>query len=414
MNPRLKLIVVSPNIPRPWSGASTRNYHLLRALASAHRVALIALNELPGTDIAAQVAHLGAFTSSVQVVEPDPRARKRREQLKALVALQSYEVRAHQYEAVQAALDRLFATDTYDAVLFESVQMAGYRLPPGVHVIIDQHNLEYELRRRAFERESGWGRKLYNWLEYRALRPVEIERCRAADAVALTSAREATILRALAPATSIAVVPNGVDLEFFRPRPVEREVAGRVIFTGALTYQPNVQAVLHFAQHIWPLIQQARPHATWQIVGRYPPSEVQRLAELPGVSVTGAVPDVRPYLAEAQVALAPLLVGSGTRMKILEAFAMGKPVVSTPVGCEGLPVLSGEHLSVADDPRAFADAVVTLLDRPDLRARYGEAGRALATAGFGWEASARALLELVEIVAGVTLPRRELSWQSGR
>lgn len=407
---QLKMIVVSPNIPRPWSGASTRNYHLLRALAAEHAVALVALNELPGVDVSAPIEHLRTFAHRVEVVEPARSGSKRIEQVTSLAALQSYTIREHQVPEVQAALDRLFAADTFDAVLFESVQMAGYRIPPGVRVIIDQHNLEYELRRRASERETSLSRKVFNWLEYRLLRPVEIARCRAADAVSVTSERERDILRAFAPQTRIAVVPNGVALDTFQPVPPSHEVAGRIVFTGALTYQPNVQATLFFAERIWPLIQRVRPSATWQIVGRYPPPEVQRLDELPGVSVTGAVPDVRPFLAAAQVAVAPLLVGSGTRMKILEAFAMGKAVVSTSVGCEGLPVTSGEHLSVADDPERFAAAVATLLDQSAVRARYGTAGRALARSGFGWEASGKALLELV---AGIQVRQREPVWQSG-
>lgn len=407
---QLKMIVVSPNIPRPWSGASTRNYHLLRALAAEHSVALVALNELPGVDVTVPVEHLRTFAREVAVIAPVRSGSKRIEQVKSFASLHSYTIREHQLPAVQAALDQLFAAETVDAVLFESAQMAGYRIPPSVRVIIDQHNLEYELRLRAFAHETSLSRKVFNWLEYRLLRPVEIARCRAADAVAVTSERERDILRALAPQTRIAVVPNGVDLDAFEPVPASHEVAGRIVFTGALTYQPNVQATLFFAERIWPQIQRARPSATWQIVGRYPPPEVQRLGELPGVSVTGAVPDVRPYLAAAQVAVAPLLVGSGTRMKILEAFAMGKAVVSTSVGCEGLPVMSGEHLSVADDPESFAAAVVTLLDQPEIRARYGSAGRALALAGFGWEVSGNALLELI---AGIQVRQRETVWQSG-
>jgi sugar transferase (PEP-CTERM/EpsH1 system associated) len=391
----MNIVVVTPNIPRPWSGASTRNYHLLRALAAAHRVSLIAINELPGSDIAAPVEHLRTLTRSLRVVEPAP-AGKRRAQIMALASLRSYRVRAHTLSEVQVALDDIARREPVELVLYESVEMASYRVPPLARVVIDEHNIEHELQQRAFKREMAPLRKAYHWLEYRLLRPVELERCRHADAVITTSERDERLLRRLLPEARVAVVPNGVDLRQFTPAARAAEVPGRIVFTGALTYHPNVQAVLHFAEHGWPAIHRAVPHSTWHIVGRFPPRQVQHLAEQSGITVTGAVADVTPHLAAAQVAVAPLLVGSGTRMKILEAFAMGKAVVSTTIGAEGLSVVSGEHLTVADAPTDFAAAVIALLRDDARRTRYGAAGRRLVEAEYGWERSGAALLEVVE------------------
>jgi glycosyltransferase involved in cell wall biosynthesis len=163
-----------------------------------------------------------------------------------------------------------------------------------------------------------------------------------------------------------------------------------------MDYYPNIDAVLHFARECWPLIRSKVPTATWQIVGRNPPPVVQALAKLPGVSVTGSVPDVKHFLAAAAVAIAPLRVGSGTRLKILEAFAMSKAVVSTSLGCEGLVVVSGEHLVVADEPHEFAQSTVELLHNAQRRKTLGNAGRALAEGEYSWQRCGNDVVQAVE------------------
>jgi glycosyltransferase involved in cell wall biosynthesis len=147
-----------------------------------------------------------------------------------------------------------------------------------------------------------------------------------------------------------------------------------------------------------PSIQAQVPGATWQIVGTNPSPDVRQLAELPGVTVTGTVPDVRPHLAMATVAIAPIHVGSGTRLKILEALAMRKAVVSTRLGCEGLVVEPGKHLLVADQPEAFVQAVVTLLTTPEVRVALGTAGRALVETEYSWELCGAQLLHTLKAV----------------
>jgi glycosyltransferase involved in cell wall biosynthesis len=203
--------------------------------------------------------------------------------------------------------------------------------------------------------------------------------------VLVTSEREALLLKSLLPEGVFAVVPNGVDTDAFQEISQPQQVADRIIFTGTMDYYPNIDAVCYFARECWPLIRAQVPTATWQIVGKEPPPEVQDLAKLPGVSVTGAVPDTKPYLAAAAVAIAPLLIGSGTRLKILEALAMGKAVVSTSLGCEGLAVVSGKHLIVADQPAALAQSIVDLLRNAEQRTALGRAGRALVETEYSWK-----------------------------
>ena len=175
-----------------------------------------------------------------------------------------------------------------------------------------------------------------------------------------------------------------------------QEVDGRIVFTGSLEYYPNVDAVLFFAKNCWPRIRAKLPGAIWQIVGKNPLPEVKRLAELPGVHVAGSVEDTRPYIASSQVAIAPLAIGSGTRLKILEAFAMRKAVVSTSIGCEGLMIEPGKHLLVADQPEAFADAVIDLLGNRRLRQELGSAGRNLVESSYSWQQSSNRLLAILD------------------
>jgi glycosyltransferase involved in cell wall biosynthesis len=397
----MKLLMVTHHLPRPSWGAGARNLALLRALAQRHDVALLALVDADNPT-ASDARHLESFVSAVRLVPLPPARNKRLRQASALLTGRSYLLVTHTRPEAQAALDDELAHARYDAVLFESVIVAGYRLPPGVRRIIDQHNIEFEVLLRAYQQDRAPLRRAYDWLEYRQLKPRELARCRAADLVLVTSARERALLERWAPGCRVRVVHNGVDLPPATPGDAAtQEVPNRLVFTGTFTYYPNTQAVEYFAERCWHAIRRQVPSATWEIVGRDPPPEVVRLGALPGVRVTGTVPSVAPHLAAAAVAVVPLLAGGGTRLKILDALVAGKAVVSTSLGCEGLDVEPGRHLLVADDPAAFADAVVALLGDPARRAALGAAGRALVEERYQWDDSGAALLgALDELIAG--------------
>ena len=387
----MNLLMVSPHLPGPSWGASTRSYHLLKALAREHIVSLIALTvheegqqEQSVLEIEDTLLEEIRVQRLIKVPLPITFQRKRVQQVVSILRGRSRLLDAYHIEAVQQVLDILFSQNHYDGVIFESVFMADYRLPEETLVIVDQHNIEYELLQRTYQREKSLARKWYNWWESRQLKPVELERCRKAQSVWVTSEREALLLKPLLPHSALAVVPNGVDTDVFRNPGSQSPFAHRIIFTGTMNYYPNIDAVRYFAHECWPLIRQGVSDADWQIVGKDPPPEVQELAMLPGVTVTGAVPDVKPYLAAASVAIAPLLIGSGTRLKILEAMAMGKAVVSTSQGCEGLAVESGKHLLVADEPAAFAQSVIALLHNEQQCETLGNNGRMLVENEYSW------------------------------
>lgn len=392
----MKILVVCPFIPSPTSGNRTRSYQLLRILARSHTVSLVAIDDGSIRESPQNMALLENLAHRMEVLPYTTSYPKRLRQLMYVVSGRSNTIGEHTTKGMVAVLKSFLSRGHYDVLIFECALTAAALLPEHVKVILDQHNIEFEILQRAYKHEKTWLRKWYNWRESRLVEPVEIELCRRADAVTMTSERERLLLKGRLPRSKIEVVPNGVDTEYFHGDCSDQEVNGRIIFTGSMEYYPNIQAVLFFAEKCWPLIRKQVPDATWLIVGKNPVPEVLKLAELPGVTVTGSVADVRPYFNEATVAIAPLLVGSGTRLKILEAMAMYKAVVSTSLGCEGLTVVPGKHLLIADQPAEFAHVVAELLNNPEKRRALGMTGRALVEAVYSWEQCGQRLLQLVE------------------
>lgn len=234
-------------------------------------------------------------------------------------------------------------------------------------------------------------RRAFNLLEYWRYRSDERAICRHMDLILAASARDRDTMQGWSDTPDCCVVPNGVDSDYFAlsgNTPV-REQPGSIVFTGSMHYAPNAEAMLSFTATTWPLIRQQVPDATLTIVGPKPPPEILKLGSLPNVTVAGFVPDLRPYLSAAQVVVAPLHIGGGTRLKILEAMAMERAIVSTSVGCEGLEVEPGRHLVVADDPHEFAAAVAHLLSAPQRREAIGREGRSLVEDLYDWRAVGR-------------------------
>jgi sugar transferase (PEP-CTERM/EpsH1 system associated) len=400
----LRILVISPAVPARWWGFGTRVLHLVRHLAGRHEVTLVTY---AGADEAAEIDELRAVCTRVRAVGRQPLAGRARRvnQMSSLVRRTPFGVRSLHSPAMQAAVDELVAETAFDVVLVESSQMCCFRLPPGLPVVLDEHNVEYELLRRMEEGERSLPRRFFNGVEQRKFRRHEQRLWIEIEAVAVTSDREVPIIERHASATPVAVVPNAVDLDYFRPAATE-PVPGTMVFTGLLTYRPNLDAVHFFVDEVLPLVRKSQPEVTLTIVGHGEERDLEELRR-PGVIVTGRVPDIRPHLAEGAVAVVPLRIGGGTRLKVVEALAMGKAVVSTSLGCEGINVRDGEHLLVADDPQSFADAVSRLLDDRPAARRLGEAAHQLAVDQYSWERAGETLEELlVAAAARGVLPAR--------
>lgn len=235
-------------------------------------------------------------------------------------------------------------------------------------------------------------------LEALRLRQHELAAARRADRCLVTTRQEEALLHSFAPWVPTTVIPNGVDLDYFTPPP-DPASDSTIAFTGAMDYVPNVDAAVDFCQKVLPRIRERVPAARFLIVGKNPVPAVRRLTAIPGVTVTGTVSDVRPFLAQSAVAVAPLRIARGIQNKVLEAMAMRLPVVATSKAQQGIEARAGEHLFVENDPGSFADAVATLLGDPGLRLRVGREARRFVEVHHSWPASMATLDHVLDEVA---------------
>ncbi len=250
---------------------------------------------------------------------------------------------------------------------------------PGIPAIADEHNYDPQITLRMAALATGLERlkwQLYAWLTDRA----ERRNLAPMRGIAACSIEDATIFRGIAPHADVEVVPNGVDTASFTPSAPGDDV----VMTGSFTYVPNIEGARRLAHRIWPLVRRQVPDAKLRLVGMKSDQTLKDLSRTPGVTIAGTVPDIRADLARARVAVAPLDIGGGTRIKILEAFAASRAVVSTRVGAEGLDVRDGENILLRDDDDGFAAAIVRLLRDVAEAKRLGDAGRALALERYDW------------------------------
>jgi glycosyltransferase involved in cell wall biosynthesis len=391
----LRILVVSPYFPwPPTTGGAMRVYQLARELARRNSVTLLTYRptgpELPPSE-------LEDLCEEVRTV-PRPELtglRRRLRQARSLLSRESFHGTALYSPEMQAAIDEILIRKTFDVVQVEASPMMCFRFHTTARLVLNEHNVESEILDRQHRAERSAVRRFFNGNEARKYRRLEDRAWAQADACVLTSGREVPQVRARVPHARTAVVRNGVDASHFVPQQ-RRELSGTsLVFTGLLSYRPNMDGARWFIDEVLPLIRERVPAVTLTVVGPGTPAELQRVAG-PGITVTGLVPDIRPYLAEASCVVAPIRMGGGTRLKVVEALAMGKAMVSTSVGCEGIEVEEGRHLLVADSPSRFADAVCSVLSDPLLAARLGAAARAVAVEKYGWAEGAAQLRALYD------------------
>jgi len=335
------------------------------------------------------------------VLVPNPYGRdgvaKRLLQLRSLVAARSFDRLRVTVPALQQALDRVLRARRFDIVNLEFPYLGHCvvrQAPPGEKLpslVVDSHEIAYDLARQFAVAGASLGRRLYAGANWRKLRREELGIYREADGVYLCSGEDEQRLLEQIPQARTAVIPNAADVDYYQPRPTDPPSDGRtVVYFGLLSTVPNIDAVIHFVQEIWPRIAKANPEARCKIIGGRPPPSLQALAG-PRVELTGFVPDLRPHLASAAAVVVPLRLGGGTRLKIVEAMAMGKAIVSTTLGAEGIEAVPGRDILIEDQPVAFAEAVNRLLAEPSLAVRIGRSARRQAVDRYAWSGAAQAL-----------------------
>lgn len=380
------LLACTSELPWPLnSGGHLRTFHLMKALARRFRVCLAAPTD---AGVAAAVAALAAVGVEAFPAPVRPRTRCR-EALRASWAAARGEpyvfYRRHDRSGMRQLLGSLCQRLSPAVVYLDHLDSFAFRtVLPAVPAVLDLHNVYSELAWRAASEQRSPLARLYLRREARLLRRTEERAARGVDAVFTVSPEDARHFDAWH-AGGARVVPNGVDCAAYRHLPIGRVGEPLILYVGALSWEPNVAAAEFLAHAVLPAVQHQAPDARVRIVGRNPPRQLLEMNQLPGVEVLGDVPDVEPHLAAARLLAVPLQTGGGTRLKILEAFAAGLPVVSTAIGCEGLGVVDGAQLSIAERDR-FAEAMVSLLQHPARGRELAAQARTFAEAHFDWGA----------------------------
>ena len=388
----MRILFLAHRLPYPpHTGDKVRAYHISQHLAKHHAVTLGSMSDERDADRAA-----GELRRTLEAVEVEVISRrwKRLVALGVLLAGGCATISYFSSYGLRRRLRWRVREKPFDLLYISSSSMAQYaKCAPDIPAVVDFVDVDSD-KWVQYGRQLGFARGWVYSLEGRRLRRHEREAARRAACALVATEAEAALLRELSPSADVSVVPNGVDLEYFTPSGKSGS-APTIVFTGAMDYFPNVDAVTWFCGSIYPRIRRAVPEAAFLIVGRNPTPNVRALGRLSGVEVTGAVEDVRPFLARAALAVAPLRIARGVQNKVLEAMAAGLPVVATPRAQEGITAVAGRDLFVEAEPGAFAERVVTLLGDSAARSGVGRVARRFVEKNYSWEAAYQRLDEVI-------------------
>ena len=370
----------------PDTGGKIRSYNIVRELARQHSITFFSFYAAHDCDSHPALKNM---VDRVVCMPLDlPASKSFAEMLDYSIGLFSsapYNITKYCRPQVRRRLRALLQQETYDVMLCDFMAAAGV-IPwdwPTPKVLFT-HNVEAAIWRRHYEVATNPIWKAISWLEWRKTEAAERTYLRLADRVLTVSETDRDAFASFVEAGKLAVIPTGVDVDYFHPTDVE-ETANSLVFTGSMDWLPNEDAILYFVDAILPVIKKQCPEVSLEVVGRSPSRKLQALAARErSLRLTGWVEDIRPFVARGSVCIVPLRIGGGTRLKIFEAMAMSKAVVSTSVGAEGLPVQSGANIIVADTPGDFAQSVVSLLRDPSQRRRLGTSARALVQEKYSW------------------------------
>jgi sugar transferase (PEP-CTERM/EpsH1 system associated) len=384
-------------------GGRIRTYQMLRALKRDHRVTYLTLDDGSAAPDAAERAT--EYCHTVERVPFAPPAKGSGafwlDLARNAVSPLPYAVGRYRSAALRERISALCARGDVDVVVCDFLA-PSLNVPDGLGVptVLFQHNVEAMIWERHAQVASHPVKRAYMREQWRRMLRHERAECRRFDRVIAVSPQDAEVFSRDFGLGDVSHVPTGVDTEFFRPSGSETRQPRELVFTGSMDWMPNEDAMKWFAADILPLIQKRVPDVTVTVVGRNPPASVRALADShPAIRVTGSVPDVRPYIERAAAFIVPIRVGGGTRLKIFEALAMERPVISTAIGAEGLPVRDGVDAILADEPQAFADAVADLLGDPARAERIGQAAAAAVRAEYGWDGVAARFADICKRVA---------------
>jgi len=409
----MRVLWASQVIPYPpKSGVHQRTYHLLKGVAARHDVDLIAFIQEPWLQIFYPsreqaledcTRELGRLCRSVRFIAIDSLKRpggKWRTALAGLVLPDSYTIRWLQSRRSWLAFAEAAKHEEYSLAHFDTLSVAPFqRLFANVTATLGHHNIESHMMLRRADNEPSPLKRLYWRQEGMRLQSYETRIAPRFAAHVTCSDLDSARLREIAPHGNVVTVPNGVDVEYFQPVRVA-SARQSLIFVGSMNWYPNVSAVRFLLAHVWPSLKRAVPDLRLDIVGSAPPQSIRDLAADAGdVTVHGFVTDVRPLMSAATLYVCPISDGGGTKLKLLDAFAMQKCVVAHPIACEGIDVTPGRHVEFAESAAAFVESILRLLQQPQVREAMGRAARQLVEERYSFAEIGRKLSDLFEAMA---------------
>jgi glycosyltransferase involved in cell wall biosynthesis len=384
-----RILFLTELLPYPLaSGAKIRAYYVLRHLCTRHEVTLLSF--VRPDDRVEDIAHLETFLKAVDTV-PMQRSwpQNTRAILVSLLTGRPAIIAREEIGAMRRRVEQRIGSGEFEVVHADQIPMAQYGLlGDGVKRLLDQHNATFQIIERLAQRERQRWKRLVLRREARAFARYEVEVCRRFDRVTFVTAQDQQVLLARAHdpglASRTSVIPICVDTG--AAQPVSPTPAPfRVTHVGTMFWPPNVEGILWFWEFVWPTVQAEVPEARLTLIGKNPPDHVKALDRQAGVDVLGYVDDLTPYLAETAVFVVPLYVAGGMRVKIVDAWRWGLPIVSTTIGAEGIEVREGENVLIADQPGAFAQAVVRVLCDQELQRRLRANGRQWVESHYDWQ-----------------------------
>ena len=396
----MRFLMITNTLPYPANaGHPIRNINLLKRIAKDHQVWLLVM--VGENERNADLGPLADFCEEVILVPADdPGALARPIQaLKFMLAGIPPELRLYETKEMIAALRDLTQRVDFDIIQFEDSYMAHYQeyLPAKLQgkKVLTFIDIAYRQYDRIYRIENKKLRKLRLWVYSRMMYHWEPQYASNFDLNITMSDTDRDLLLSRNNNLNITSVPNGVDTHEFRPLPMPTDGSKNLIYVGNMSYSPNVDAVIFFCEEILPLIRAEVPDAALWIVGKTPLPEVEALAN-DHVHVTGSVEDVRPYYEKSTVCIIPLRAGGGTRLKILESMALGRPMVSTSIGCEGIDITDGENILIGDDPQTFARQTILLLKDEQKRQTILNQARQFVVDHYDWDNITTRLLNAFE------------------
>jgi polysaccharide biosynthesis protein PslH len=393
MSARPHILFLSQCLPYPPdTGVTARTFNILRQLSKEFDLSLVAFSRSNHqADCEARTAARRALEELAEVYKPVPMAAEHScfqqswNHLRSLVTNRPYTFYEYGSKDYERELRHALSRRPPDLIHLDSLDLHRWTSGlPAVPKMCTHHDVESELLRRRADITKSSLLRAYIYHQASLVERTQRKYCPQFSANIMMSPLDAQRLKQLAPGARTVVVPNGVDTDYFLPASSSPQ-PGRVVFIGSPASFPNRDAVEFLLSDIWPRVRSAHSSASLQLIGRCSESDRRRYAKHPGVTVLGLLPDIRPSVAQACCCVVPIRVGGGTRVKILDSWAMGKAVISTTIGCEGLDAIDGDNILIRDAPESFADGISEVLSSPELNSGLGLSARRTAETKYSWD-----------------------------